>query len=64
MGITSALKIFVVKGMTVHPISVGVQSRIVAEKSTAVYVHCHGHVLNLVFVDTCFKNPITKNFLG
>lgn len=42
----------------------GVQSRIAAENSTAVYIHCHGHVLNLVLVDTCSKNPITKNFFG
>ena len=49
----------------VHPISVGntwVCSRIAAENSAAVYVHCHGYVLNLVPVDTSFKNSITKNF--
>ena len=27
-----------------------------------MYVHCHAHVLNLVLVDTCSKNSITKNF--
>ena len=31
----------------------GMQSRIAAKISTAVYIHCHGHVLNLVLVDTC-----------
>ena len=36
----------------------GVQSRIAAENSTAVYVHCHAHVLNLVLVDTCSRNAI------
>ena len=33
-------------------------------KPNAVYVHCHAHVLNLVLVDTCSKNPVTKIFLG
>ena len=33
------------------------------DNSTAVYVHCHGHVLNLVLVDTCSKTSITKNFI-
>lgn len=42
----------------------GVQSRIAAENSTAVYVHCHAHILNLVLVDTCSKNSISKNFFG
>ena len=42
----------------------GVQSRIAAENSTAVYVHSHGHVLNLVLVDTCSRSPIAKIFLG
>ena len=42
----------------------GVRSRIAVENSTAVYVHCYAHVLNLVLVDTCSKNPIKKNFFG
>ena len=42
----------------------GVQSRIAADNSAAVYVHCHAHVLNLVLVDTCSKNQITRNFFG
>lgn len=42
----------------------GVQSRSAAGNSTAVYVHCHAHVLNLVLVDTCFKNAVAQNFFG
>ena len=41
-----------------------VQSRIIAENKKAIYVHCHAHVLNLVLVDTCSQNTITKNFFG
>ena len=42
----------------------GVQSRIASRNGTAVYVHCHAHVLNLVLVDTCSKNSVAKSFLG
>ena len=36
----------------------GVQSRIATENSTAVYVHCHSHVLYAP------KKTITKTFFG
>ena len=35
-------------------------SRIAAQNNTAIFVHCHAHILNLVLVDTCSKNKITK----
>ena len=42
----------------------GVQSRIASKNNSAVYVHCYGHVLNLVLVETCCKNSIATNFFG
>ena len=42
----------------------GLQSRIAAENEKAIYVHCHAHILNLVLVDACSKNPITRDFFG
>ena len=41
----------------------GLQSRLIAENNTALYVHCHAHVLNLILVDTCmFKECNCKRF--
>ena len=42
----------------------GVQSRIAAKNSSAVYAHCHSNVLNHVLVDACSKNSITKSFFS
>ena len=36
----------------------GVQGRISAENSKAVYVHCNSHILNLCIVDACSLPPI------
>ena len=42
----------------------GLQSRLIAENNTALYVHCHAHVLNLILVDTCSKNATARDFFG
>ena len=42
----------------------GVQSRIAAKNSKALYVHRYAHVLNLVIFQTCTKNRIARDFFG
>ena len=42
----------------------GLQSRLIAENNTALYVHCHAHVLNLILVDTCSKNATARDLFG
>ena len=42
----------------------GVQARVKDEVPHAIIVHCYGHCLNLVLVDTVKNNRTTKNFFG
>jgi hypothetical protein len=42
----------------------GLQARVKESSPFAYFVHCFCHRLNLVVVDSCTKNVITRNFFG
>ncbi|KAI6651149.1 Zinc finger MYM-type protein 1-like [Oopsacas minuta] len=42
----------------------GVQNLIKVKNPKAYFVHCYVHRLNLVIIDTCKRNVITRNFFG
>lgn len=42
----------------------GVKTLVQQKNPRAIYVWCFAHVLNLVVVDTCDKNIVTRNLFG
>ena len=42
----------------------GVAARVRAINKRAMYIHCYGHVLNLVLVDSAKEVPFARNTLG